>query len=122
MAEEEVIKILERVDADGSGEIDYSEWIVATIDKKKYLSDEKLKIAFQIFDKDGGGSISADEIRELLCKDQNIDDAVWMQVINEVDKDGNGEIEFEEFSAMMRNMMDFEVKEKKEIEAEVKDF
>jgi len=68
MAEEEVVKILERVDADGSGEIDYSEWIVATIDKKKYLSDEKLKIAFQIFDKDGGGSISADEIKELLCK------------------------------------------------------
>jgi len=53
MAEEEVDKILARVDADGSGEIDYSgifnyynylsiEWVVATINKEKLLSREKL--------------------------------------------------------------------------------
>lgn len=42
MAEEEVDKILARVDADGSGEIDYSEWMVATINKEKLLSTEKL--------------------------------------------------------------------------------
>ena len=37
LAEEEVDRILSRVDADGSGEIDYSEWVVATINKKKLL-------------------------------------------------------------------------------------
>jgi len=40
MAEEEVSKILARVDADGSGEIDYSEWLVATIDKNNLLDDK----------------------------------------------------------------------------------
>jgi len=38
LAEEEVDKILQRVDANGSGEIDYSEWIVATINKNRFLS------------------------------------------------------------------------------------
>ena len=37
LAEEEVDKILQRVDANGSGEIDYSEWIVATINKEKLV-------------------------------------------------------------------------------------
>ena len=77
MAEAEVDKILERVDADGSGEIDYSEWVVATINKENLLSEVKLKQAFQLFDKDDSGSISADEIKAVLCGDKKIDEAVW---------------------------------------------
>jgi calcium-dependent protein kinase len=46
MAEEEVDQILAKVDANGSGEIDYSEWVVATINKEKLLSTEKLTSAF----------------------------------------------------------------------------
>jgi len=97
MAEEEVDKILARVDANGSGEIDYSEWIVATINKEKLLSIDKLKAAFSLFDKDGSGSISSEEVKEILCSGQKIDDKVWEEVIKEVDGDGNGEIDFEEF-------------------------
>ncbi len=46
LAESEVDKILARVDSNHSGEIDYSEWIVATINKEKLLSREKLRAAF----------------------------------------------------------------------------
>lgn len=42
-AEEEVDKIMKIADADGSGEIDYSEFVVATMDKRKLLSNEKLE-------------------------------------------------------------------------------
>ena len=52
-----------KVDADGSGEIDYSEFVVATMNEKNLLSNNKLQTAFKMFDKDGGGSISTDEIR-----------------------------------------------------------
>ena len=41
-AEEEVEKLFYKVDMDGSGFIDYSEWVVATIDKQKLLTKEKL--------------------------------------------------------------------------------
>jgi len=76
-----VEKIFERVDLDGSGYIDYSEWVVATINKKKLLSPEKLKAAFVLFDRDGGGTISALEVKEMLCQGQNIDDEVWEKII-----------------------------------------
>jgi len=52
-----------KVDADGSGEIDYSEFVVATMNDKALLSSDKLQTAFKMFDKDGGGTISNDEIK-----------------------------------------------------------
>lgn len=81
------------------------EWVVATINKDKLLSTEKLKQAFQLFDKDGSGSISSEEVKEILCSGQKIDDKVWEEVIKEVDGDGNGEIDFEEFATMMQKLL-----------------
>ena len=69
------------MDANGSGEIDYSEWIVATINKEKLLSKDKLMAAFQLFDRDGSGAISAEEVKSILSRGQKIDDQVWKDVI-----------------------------------------
>ena len=41
----------------------------------------------------------------MLCSGQKIDDKVWDEVIKEVDADGNGEIDFEEFSTMMEKLL-----------------
>lgn len=38
LAEAEVDRIMTIADADGSGEIDYSEWIIASVNKKKLLT------------------------------------------------------------------------------------
>lgn len=55
MLEEDIVKEADRLfkiaDQDGNGEIDYSEWQVATINKYDVLSEEKLKNAFEMFDK-----------------------------------------------------------------------
>ncbi len=106
LAEEEVDRILKAADTDGSGEIDYSEWIVATTDKKRLLTDEKLLVAFKVFDRDGGGSISSQEIKETLGVGKNIDEKVWNEIVSEVDPNGDGEISFEEFKQMMSKLMD----------------
>lgn len=50
-AENEVNRIMEMVDIDKSGEIDYTEFIAATLDRKKMLSKERLEQAFNMFDK-----------------------------------------------------------------------
>lgn len=92
-------------DTDGSGEIDYSEWVVATMDKKKLLTNEKLEVAFNLFDRDGGGSISANEIKEVLGVGKNIDPKVWNDIIMEVDGNGDGEISFLEFKTMMQKLL-----------------
>jgi len=62
-AEAEVERIMANVDIDKNGCIDYSEFIAATVDKRKLLSKERLKAAFAIFDRDDNGFISASEVK-----------------------------------------------------------
>ena len=58
-----------------------------------------------MFDKDGSGSISATEVKEVLGLGKNIDDGVWNQIVKEVDENGDGEISFEEFKIMMQKLL-----------------
>ena len=97
----EIDEMFKKVDADGSGAIDYSEFVVATMNEKNLLSNNKLQSAFKMFDKDGGGSISIDEIKQVLSFGQNLDEAVVKKIIDQVDVDGDGEISFDEFAQMM---------------------
>ena len=46
--------------------------------------------AFNLFDKDGGGTIEASEIAAVLGHNVSTDDEVWKKVISEVDLNGDG--------------------------------
>ena len=48
---DEIDKLFASVDSDGSGTIDYTEFVIATLNEKTLLNDEKLRAAFQMFDK-----------------------------------------------------------------------
>jgi calcium-dependent protein kinase len=63
---ETLYKLLEAADTDKSGEIDYTEFIAATLDAQTYLRNDYLRTAFDLFDKDGSGMIDADEICQIL--------------------------------------------------------
>jgi calcium-dependent protein kinase len=106
LAEDEVDRIMKIADTDGSGEIDYSEWVIATMDKKKLLTEDKLLMAFNMFDKDNGGSISSAEVKDTIGVGKNIDEKLWNEIINEVDVNGDGEISFQEFKIMMERLLD----------------
>ena len=65
-----------------------------------------MRAAFALFDKDGGGTIEAAEIAAILGQDINSDDGIWREVINEVDQNGDGQIDFDEFQIMMTRLAD----------------
>lgn len=70
--EEEVDKMFKEIDIDGNGSIDYTEFVMATMNEKTMMTNEKLLSAFKIFDKDGNGTISADEIKNVLGSDTSL--------------------------------------------------
>ena len=58
--------MLQAADTDKSGFIDYTEFIAATIDARIYLRDDYVRTAFDMFDKDGSGTISKSEVKQML--------------------------------------------------------
>ena len=108
MSDQEVEDMFNSVDTDRSGFIDYSEFVVAATAQQNLTSQEKLQAAFRLFDKDNSGKISPEEIREVLCfgDSGSISVEAVDAIIKQVDENGDGEIEFEEFVAMMKGLDD----------------
>jgi calcium-dependent protein kinase len=72
LAESEVDKIMEMADTDNSGSIEFSEWVVVSINLSKVLTEEKFKAAFDIFDRDKTGKIDNDELKMILGVGKNV--------------------------------------------------
>ena len=89
------------MDTDNSGEIDFAEFVTATVNRNDMLTDQKLKIAFDYYDADGSGEISISELEGALGAGKNVGKEVWDRIMKEVDADGSGEIDFDEFKVMM---------------------
>lgn len=104
-AELETERIMKEVDLDKSGTIDYNEFVLASISQQKLLNKEKLEATFKMFDKDGNGTISADEIKSILCHGAHVDTKAIDEIIKEVDVNGDGEISLVEFKDMMLKIL-----------------
>jgi calmodulin len=73
---------------------------------------KEFKEAFSIFDKNGDGGISIDELQIFLeTLGQQPTEKEVAEMMREVDKDGNNEIDFDEFLQMMVKMVNIEDKE-----------
>mmetsp|Transcript_30672 Transcript_30672/g.30309 ORF Transcript_30672/g.30309 Transcript_30672/m.30309 type:complete len:258 (+) Transcript_30672:687-1460(+) len=96
-AKEEVKKIMKEVDSDKSGFIDYTEFLKATMDQRRLMSVSNLKAAFALFDKDKNGTITKKELKDAIVEDGRVLDNIWRDILSELDTNGDGEIDFEEF-------------------------
>ena len=99
----ELQEMINEVDLDGNGTIDFKEFLGLMVRKMKDTdTEEELMDAFKVFDIDGGGYITADEIRyvmETLGEPLTIDEIEDM--IKDADLDSDGQINYEEFVRMM---------------------
>ena len=65
-AKQEVDRVFDSIDTDCSNSIDYSEFIIASINKKRFLSNKRLKQAFNLIDKNNDEKISLSEIKKIF--------------------------------------------------------
>ncbi|KAI3892884.1 hypothetical protein MKW92_037485 [Papaver armeniacum] len=104
MTEEQITQMIADVDKDGSGAIDFDEFVYMMTDKMgERDTKEELMKAFRIIDQDENGKISASDIQR-IAKDlgESFTDREIEQMIDEADKDGDHEVNAEEFIRMMR--------------------
>ena len=104
-AVDQVSSIMAQVDTNNSGFIDYSEFLVASSKLEDLLNHRYLVAAFVAFDRDGNGKINARELNEILGKNMNVDENVWQEMIDQVDMNSDGLLDFNEFKLMMKKLL-----------------
>jgi calcium-dependent protein kinase len=107
-AELEAKKIVESIDVDGSGLIDYSEFLRVTTEKESLLSRENIKKAFAFFDKDRSGSIEKEELTKWLSSDGIIPENILNDILIEADSNSDGKIDLSEFEEFLAEKLELE--------------
>ena len=104
--EAELQDMITEVDTNKDGTIDFKEFLTLMAKKMKETdSEEELREAFKVFDKDGNGFISAAELRHVMTNlGEKLSDEEVDQMIKEADTDGDGQVDYGEFVKMMVTM------------------
>ena len=101
-AASEVAELVKSMDMDGNGELDYEEFIAATLSTAKMENEDNLARAFAYFDKDNSGYISRSEVQKVITDfglDHEFGDVNDFMAAADTNKDGK--IDYDEFLAVM---------------------
>ncbi|KAL3859433.1 hypothetical protein ACJMK2_009654 [Sinanodonta woodiana] len=105
-SEEELKQMLKEIDIDGDGTFSFEEFVqvmanMGGISEQSEEDEEReLREAFRVFDKTGCGYICASDVRAILqCMGEDLTEEEIDEMIAEVDIDGDGRIDFNEFIA-----------------------
>ncbi|XP_075507643.1 uncharacterized protein LOC142544485 [Primulina tabacum] len=103
LTEEELQDMIHEVDTDGNGTIEFPEFVDLMAKKMKETdADDDLREAFNLFDQDQNGYISADELQQVMLRfGEVLTDEEIVEMIREADLDGDGQVNYDEFVKMM---------------------
>lgn len=98
-----------RLDLDGSGMIDYTEFCAAGIGMRMNMEEHALRVAFKAFDHEDAGRITKDQIKQVLSSadvkqvwPQDVCDQTAQDVMERFDSNGDGSLDFDEWVWLMR--------------------
>lgn len=97
------VKAILALDVDGDGKISYNELVMNTVQKKLSAKEDRLFNVFQALDLNGDGKVTSDEIEQTLTGFIDSDTSI-AELIREVDTDGNGSIDYDEFVSMFMSV------------------
>jgi calcium-dependent protein kinase len=99
LLKDELRQIMEGLGLEDSNEIQYSEFLAATMDMNHAIREENILRAFQHFDTDGSGSITINELVSIMGSEEHA-----REIVGEIDLNGDGVVSYEEFKAMMQGL------------------
>uniref|UniRef100_A0A915Q0B7 EF-hand domain-containing protein n=1 Tax=Setaria digitata TaxID=48799 RepID=A0A915Q0B7_9BILA len=104
----ELEQIIEEVDQMGNHEIDFHEFcdVMKRMSDKQNSWNDVIRECFAVFDRGEVGVVSKKDFQYILSELGDIrDNAVVDEIFAEADVDGNGVLDYDEFTFMVRNYM-----------------
>ncbi|XP_036743163.2 centrin-2 isoform X2 [Manis pentadactyla] len=101
---EEIKKMITEIDKEGTGKMNFSDFLTVMTQKmsEKDTKEEILK-AFKLFDDDETGKISFKNLKRVAKElGENLTDEELQEMIDEADRDGDGEVNEQEFLRIMK--------------------
>merc|ERR1711884_981429 len=100
---EEIQDMVDEVDSDGSGSIEFLEFLLLMGRILKDVpTDADLRDVFTVFDKDRSGFASSSEIKTVMANlGVHFSDEEIQEMMIEADVNGDNQVDFNEFKAMM---------------------
>jgi calcium-dependent protein kinase len=96
--------IFKTIDFHKEGTINYSEFLAATVDKKKTLTMQNLWFAFHHFDVDNSGFITEHGLAEVFHREgRRISQAQIHEIMEQADSEHKGRLSFEDFTRIMKS-------------------
>jgi len=104
--ENDLEALIAEVDADGSGELEFDEFLTLCarflIEEDAEEMQQELREAFRLYDKEGNGYIKTSQLRDIMrALDDKLTEDELDEMIAEIDTDGSGTVDFDEFMEMM---------------------
>ncbi|XP_063909615.1 uncharacterized protein LOC135127162 isoform X2 [Zophobas morio] len=101
---EEIKKMIADVDVKGTGKLSFDDFVqLMTLKMAEKDSKEEIMKAFRLFDDDETGKISFKNLKRVAKElGENLTDEELQEMIDEADRDGDGEINQEEFLRIMK--------------------
>ncbi|XP_014469872.1 PREDICTED: troponin C, isoform 3-like [Dinoponera quadriceps] len=99
-------ELIDEVDADKSGQLEFDEFVTLAakfiVEEDAEALEKELREAFRLYDKEGNGYIPTTCLREILRElDDQLTNEELDMMIEEIDSDGSGTVDFDEFMEMM---------------------
>lgn len=103
LSRSELEKMISKIDKNGNGSINYKDFkTMMQVQLEQKSTDDEIRQAFELFDKDKDGKISPIELKEVMQSlGENLTDQDVKDMIAEADQNGDGYINFNEFKRMM---------------------
>ena len=80
----------------GNERINLQEFLEMMVKKKKNDDTDETKKAFELFDKDGSGYISVEELKQVMTQiGENLTDEELAEMIKEADVNGDGQVDYQ---------------------------
>ena len=85
MTEADTMQLYKKIDLNGDGTIQFNEFVLVTLHKDELHSQQKLRAAFDMMDKNGDNTISPDELLDVFSFNDNFNIDMAREMIKQVD-------------------------------------